>query len=82
MRHMDDVVGMGADEHLMSDFENMKTSLYLTDVVVLLHEGKTVNFLGLETSKGFEVKDSTYRPRGIPVESLRVGKLENDSPSW
>ena len=35
----------------------MKTSLYLTDVVVLRHEGDTVNFLGLEitkTSKDFE----------------------------
>ena len=46
----------------MSDFEHMKTSLYLTDVVVLRHEGDTVNFLGLEitkTLKGFEVKNST-----------------------
>ena len=32
LRHMDDVVGTGPDEHLMSDFEHMKTSLYLTDV--------------------------------------------------
>ena len=39
LRHMDDVVGTGPDEHLMSDFEHMKTSLYLTDVVVLRHEG-------------------------------------------
>ena len=30
----------------MSDFEHMKTSLYLIDVVVLRHEGDTVNFLG------------------------------------
>ena len=40
----------------------MKTNLYLTDVVVLRHEGHTVNFLGLEItkiSKGFEVKSST-----------------------
>ena len=39
----------------------MKTSVYLTDVVVLRHEGDTVNFLGLEitkTSKGFEVRNS------------------------
>ena len=43
-RHMDDVVGTGPEEHLMSDFEHMKTSLYLTDVVVLRHEGDTVNF--------------------------------------
>ena len=33
LRHMDDVVGMGPEEHLMCDFEHMKTSLYLTDVV-------------------------------------------------
>ena len=31
LRHMDDVVGTGPDEHLMIDFEHMKTSLYLTD---------------------------------------------------
>ena len=31
LRHMDDVVGTGPHEHLMSDFEHMKTSLYLTD---------------------------------------------------
>ena len=75
---MDHVVGTGPDEHLMSDVEHMKTSLYLTDVVLLRHEGDTVNFLGLEitkTSKGFEVKNS-------PSESLRVGKLETDSQSW
>ena len=62
LRHMDDVVGTVPDEHLMSDFEHTKTSLYLTDVVVLRHEGDTVNFLGLEitkTSRGFEVKNST-----------------------
>ena len=38
---MDDVVGTGPKEHVMSDFEHMKTSLYLTDVVVLRHEGDT-----------------------------------------
>ena len=82
--HMDDVVGTGPDEHLMSDFEHMKTTLHLTDVVVLRREGDTVNFLGLEitkNSKGFEVKKQ-YRPGGIPFESLRVGKLETDSQSW
>ena len=42
--HMDDVVGTGPEEHLTSDFVYMKTSLYLTDVVVLRHEGDTVNF--------------------------------------
>ena len=31
-RHMDDVVGKGPDEHLMNDFEHMKTSLHLTGV--------------------------------------------------
>ena len=31
----------------MSDFEHMKTSLCLTDVVVLRHEGDTVNFFGV-----------------------------------
>ena len=59
LRHMDDVVGTGPDEQLMSDFEHMKTCLHLTDVVALRHEGDTVNFLGLEipkTSRGFEVK--------------------------
>ena len=44
LRHMDDVVVTGTDEHLMSDFEHMETSLKLTDVVVLRHEGVTVNF--------------------------------------
>ena len=75
-------MGTGPDEHLMSDFEHMKISLYL-NVVVLRHEGDTVNFSGLEitkTSRGFEVK--RYRPRGIPCESLRVGELETDSQSW
>ena len=62
LRHMDDMVGTGPDEHLTSDFEHMKTSLYLTDVVVLRHEGDTVDFLGFEptkTCRGFEVKNST-----------------------
>ena len=55
-------MGTGPDEQLMSDFEHMKTSLYLTDVVVLRHEGDTVNFSGLEITKtrwGFEVINST-----------------------
>ena len=62
LRHMDDVVGTGPDEHLMSDFEHMKTSLYLTDVLVWRHEGDTDNFLGLEitkTSRSFQVENST-----------------------
>ena len=56
LRHMDDVVGTGPDERFMSDSEHMKTSLCLTDVVVLRHEGDRVNFLGIEitkTRKGF-----------------------------
>ena len=82
--HIDDVVGTGPEEHLMSDFEHMKTSLYLTDVVVLRHEGDTVNSLGLEitrTRKGFKVKNSTDH-----VESLlKLYGLQNsktDSQSW
>ena len=79
LRHMDDVVGTGPDEHVMSDFEHIKTSLYLTDVVVLRHEGDTVNFPGLEitkTSRGFEVKNSTDL-----VESLlNLYGLENSKP--
>ena len=43
-----DVVGTGPYEHLMSDCEHMKTSLYLTDVVVLRLEDNTVDFGGLE----------------------------------
>ena len=39
LRHMDDVVGTGPEEHLMRDFEHMKTSLLLTDVVVLRNTG-------------------------------------------
>ena len=62
LRHMDDVVGTGPEEHLMSNFQHIKTSLHLTYVVVLRHEGDIGNFLGLEiikTRKGFEVKNST-----------------------
>ena len=80
LRDMDDVVGTGPEEHLMSDFEHVKTSLYVTDVVVLRHEGDTVNFLGLEitkTSEGFEVKNSTDL-----VESLlNLYGLENSKPA-
>ena len=53
------------------DFEHMKTSLYLTGVVVLRHEGDTVNMLGLEitkTSRGFEVK--TMQTSWNPFSSL------------
>ena len=72
--------GMGPDEHLMNVFEHMKTSLHLTDVVVLRHEGDTVIFLGLEitkTSIGFEVRNSTDL-----VESLlNLYRLENSKPT-
>ena len=44
LRHVDDVVGTGPEEHLMNYFEHMMTSLYLTGVVVLCNEGDTVNF--------------------------------------
>ena len=79
---MDDAVGTGPDEHLMSDFEHMKTSLCLTDVVVLRHEGDTVNFLGLDQDKQGRRGDEQYRPRGTLFESLQVGTLETDSQSW
>ena len=67
----------------MSDFEHMKTSLHLTDVVVLRHDDDTVNFLGLDhqVKLGFR-GEKQYRPRGIHFESLRVGKLETDCQSW
>ena len=72
------------DEYLMSDFfEHMMTSLYSTDVVVLRNEGDTVNLMGLEITKtSRELRgNKQYRPRRIPVESLRVGKLETDCKS-
>ena len=65
---------------LVSDFDQMKTSLYLTDVVVLRHEGDTVNFSGLEitkTSRGFEVKDSTDLVEFL----LNLYGLENSKPT-
>ena len=61
----------------------VKTSLYLTDVVVLRHEGNTVN-LGLEitkTSRGLEVKNRKDLVESL-FELLRVGKLKTDSQSW
>ena len=81
LRHRDDVVRTGPEERFMSDFEHMKTSLYLTDVV-LRHEGDTVNFFGLEitkTSKGFEVKNSADFVESF-FESLRVGKTRDRRP--
>ena len=64
----------------MSDFEHMTTSLYLTDVVVLRHEGDTVNCLGLEItkiSKGFELKSST----DLVEMLLNLYDLENSKPT-
>ena len=84
LRYMDDVVGTGPDEHRMSDFEHTKTSLYLTDVVVLRHEGDTVNFLGLEitkTSKGFEVKNSTDLVESL-LNLYGLGNSKTDSQCW
>ena len=80
LHHMDDVVGTVPEEHLMSDFEHMKTSLYLTDVVVLRNEGDTGNFWGLEitkTSRGFEVKSST----DLVASFVNLYGLENSKPT-
>ena len=74
-------MGTGPDEHLMSDSEHMKTSMHLTDVVVLRHEGDAVNFFwGLEitkTSKGFEVKNSTDLGESL----LKMYGLQNSKPT-
>ena len=81
---MDDVEGTGREEHLMSVCEHMKSSLYLTDVVVLRHEGDTVNCSGLEmtkTRKKFR-GEQQYRPCGILFESVLVAKLDTDSQPW
>ena len=46
----------------MKDFDFIKTSLYMTELVVLRNEGDTVIFWGHEitkTRRGFEVKNST-----------------------
>ena len=54
----------------MREFEHMKTSLYLTDVLLLGNEGDIVNFLCLEitkTSRGFEVKNNTDLVESIVV---------------
>ena len=62
LRLMDDKIGTGPQKHLVSDFESVKTSLYLTDVERLRKEDDTVNFLSLEitkTSRDFEKKNST-----------------------
>ena len=80
LRHMVDVVGTGPAEHLTSDFEHMTTSLYLTDVVVLRHEGDTVNFLGLEitkTSRCFKVKNSIHLVDSL----LNLQGVENSKPT-
>ena len=77
---MDDVVVTGPDEQFMSDFENMKTSLYLTDVVVLRHEGDTVNLSSLEitkTSRCFAVKNNA----DLVKSQLNLCELENSKPT-
>ena len=72
-------MGTGPDEQLMSDFEHMKTNLCLTDVVVLRHDGDTVNFSGLEITKTsivFEVNSTDL------VEPLwNLYGLENLKPT-
>ena len=53
-------------------------------MVVLRHEGDTVNFLGLgvtKTSKGFEVKNSTDLVESL-LNLYGLEKLETDSQSW
>ena len=74
LRHMEDVVGTGPQEHLMRDFEHKKTSLLLTDVVVLRNTGFTVNCWGLEITKtsrsiavrnSHELVDSLLSPYGL-----------------
>ena len=50
----------------MSEFEHMKISLYLTDVMVLRNEGDTGNLLGLlehHDKQGLR-GEKQYRPRG------------------
>ena len=75
---MDDVAGTVPEEHLMSDFEHMKTSLYLTDVVVLRHEGDTVNFWVLRSPRHARFQgEEQYRPYGIPVETVRAAKTRS-----
>ena len=61
LRHMDDVVRTGPEEHLMRDIERMKTSLLLTNVVVLRNTGGRVNILCLKitrTRRGFEERNN------------------------
>ena len=80
LRHMDDVDGTGPDDDRMSDFGHMKTSHYLSDVVVLRNEGDTVNSLGLEittTNRDFEVKSST----DFVASLWNLYGLENSKPT-
>ena len=58
----------------------MKTSLYLTDVVMLRNEGDTVSFWSLEipkTSRGFEVKNSAELVQSL----LHLYGLETSKPT-
>ena len=83
LRHMDDVVGTGPDEHLMSDFEHMKTSLYLTDVMMLRRVGDIVNFLGFEITKTHSAaqwtrRTQTHRIRCLTIQQwIRVCSVSN-----
>ena len=82
LRHIDDVVGTGPSEQFMSDSEHMKTSLYLTDVVVLRDERRHCQLFLVLTSPR-QAGASRWKNHTDIVESLlkslRVGKLETDS---
>ena len=69
LRHTDDVVGKGQDEHFMSDLEHVKTSLYWTDEVVFRNEGDTVNFFWVLRSprQAGPRGEKQYRARRIPI---------------
>ena len=74
---MDDVVGTGPEEHLMSVFEHMKTS----DVVVLRHEGNTVNFLGLEITPRQAKASRRKTVQDLVKSLLNLYGLENSKPT-
>ena len=72
LSHMGDEMELRPDEHLMNDFEHMKTNLY------------AVNFLDLETfltSMDFEEKNSTDLLKSH-LNFYDFKKLEIDSASW
>ena len=51
LRHMDDVVGSGPEEHLMSDFEHMKTLLSVPAELItyrmITYRRDVVQFFGI-----------------------------------